>query len=475
MKKVESEKLPLKTKLFYASGDIFGGGAFNIINFFYAIFLTDVIGLKMQYIAPILLIGKIWDAVTDPLMGFITDNTRTKFGRRRPYLLAGTFLIFISFFILWYPVSFVSQLGKFIYVLTTYIAFTTVYTMVITPYTALGAELTLDYNERTSLNSYRLAFSISTGLACAVLPMLIVNSFSDIKTGYIIMAITFGLLFSIPWIGVFMFTKERKEFSKEKNTFNFFNMIFEPLKIKSFRLLVFMHLLAYLSIDIVSIIFAYYTKYYIGNEGLLPIALGALFITEIVFIPFYAFVAKKISKNFSYILGALIWCVAGFILFTFSPDITMLHLILMAGIIGAGVSAVAVMPYTIFGDVTDVAELKFGKREEGVLSGIITFVNKVASGLAVAGVTFTLGITGFVNPIDGIEQPQPESFLFTLRFIISFVPTILLILGIIAAVRYPLSPKRHNKLREYLDAKRKNETIKEELEKEITNLKKELI
>jgi oligogalacturonide transporter len=60
MKKVESEKLPLKTKLFYASGDIFGGGAFNIINFFYAIFLTDVIGLKMQYIAPILLIGKIW-------------------------------------------------------------------------------------------------------------------------------------------------------------------------------------------------------------------------------------------------------------------------------------------------------------------------------------------------------------------------------------------------------------------------------
>jgi oligogalacturonide transporter len=147
----------------------------------------------------------------------------------------------------------------------------------------------------------------------------------------------------------------------------------------------------------------------------------------------------------------------------------------MAGIIGAGVSAVAVMPYTIFGDVTDVAELKFGKREEGILSGIITFVNKVASGLAVAGVTFTLGITGFVNPIDGIEQPQPESFLFTLRFIISFVPTILLILGIIAAVRYPLSPKRHNKLREYLEAKRKNETIKEELEKEITNLKKELI
>jgi Na+/melibiose symporter-like transporter len=90
-------------------------------------------------------------------------------------------------------------------------------------------------------------------------------------------------------------------------------------------------------------------------------------------------------------------------------------------------------------------------------------------------VTFSLGIAGFVNPIDGVEQPQPETFLFALRFIISFVPIILLVLGIIAAFRYPLNPKRHDKLREYLEAKRENKTVKEELEKEITELKKELI
>lgn len=472
---MKNEKLPIKIKLFYALGDIFGGGSFNIINFFYAIFLTDIIGLKMQYIAPILLIGKIWDAVTDPLMGFITDNTRTKLGRRRPYLLAGTFLIFISFFTLWYPADFHHQLEKFIYALLTYLAFTTVYTMVMTPYTALGAELTLDYNERTSLNSYRLTFSIASGLVCAVLPMLIVNTFSDVRKGYIVMAVTFGLIFSIPWIGVFLFTQERKEFSKEKQSFNFFNMFFEPFKIKSFRLLIIMYLFAYLAIDVTSTVFAYYTKYYIGNEGLLPIVLGTLFITEIVFIPVYAFVAKKISKNISYILGALIWCIAGFILFTFSPEVTMAQVVLIAATIGAGVSAVAVMPYTIFGDVTDVAELKFGKREEGTLSGLMTFVRKVTSGLAVAGVTFSLGKAGFVNPIDGVEQPQPETFLFALKFIISFVPIFLLTLGIIAAIKYPLSPAKHNKLREYLQVKRVNETIKEELEKEIAELEKELI
>jgi oligogalacturonide transporter len=90
--------------------------------------------------------------------------------------------------------------------------------------------------------------------------MLIVNAFSDIRTGYIVMAITFGLIFSIPWIGVFLFTKEREEFSKERSTFNFFNMFFEPFKIKSFRLLIAMYLLAYLSIDVVSTIFAYYSE-----------------------------------------------------------------------------------------------------------------------------------------------------------------------------------------------------------------------
>ena len=469
------DKLSLKTKLFYASGDIYGGGAFNIINFFYAIFLTDVVGLKMQYIAPILLIGKIWDAVTDPLMGLISDNTRTRWGRRRPYFLAGTFLIFISFFILWYPVSFPTQVGKFVYALVAYLIFTTVFTMVMTPYSALGAELTLDYHERTSLNSFRLAFSIGSGLVCAVLPMLIVNAFDDIRTGYIVMAIVFGLIFSLPWIGVFLYTKEREEFSQEKKSFNFFELFFEPFKIKSFRLLIFMYLFAYLAIDVVSTVFAYYTKYYLGNETVLPIALGTLFIAEILFIPVYGAIAKKTSKNISYIIGAIVWCIAGVALFTLPPDVSTFQVVLMAGIIGAGISAVAVMPHAMFGDVTDVAELVVGKREEGTLSGLMTFIRKVASGLAVAGVTFSMGLAGFVNPVDGVEFAQPPSFLFALRFIISFVPLILMTLGIIAAIRYPLVSRDHKKLIKYLEDKRKGLPISPELEKEILELQKKLV
>src|SRR5690606_12200520 len=157
----------------------------------------------------------------------------------------------------------------------------------------------------------------------------------DIRTGYVVMAIVFGLIFSLPWIGVFLYTKEREEFLQEKKSFNFFELFFEPFKIKSFRLLIFMYLFAYLAIDVVSTVFAYYTKYYLGNETLLPIALGTLFIAEILFIPVYGAIAKKTSKNISYIIGAIVWCIAGVMLFTLPPDVSTFQVVLMAGIIGA--------------------------------------------------------------------------------------------------------------------------------------------
>jgi len=477
------DKIPLKTKLLFGAGDIFGGGAFNIINFFFALFLTDVIGLNMVYVSPVFLIGKIWDAVTDPFMGTITDSTKSKYGRRRPYFLAGIILIFISFFLLWYPVQFDSQISKFIYVLFAYLLFNTVVTIVMVPYQAMSAEISLDYNERTSVNSIRLAFSLGSSLICAVLPMLIVNSFENLRTGYIIMATVFGLLFSLPWIGVFFSTKEREDFRPQKKAINFKAMFIDPFKIKSFRYLLLMFLAAYLSMDIVSMIFAYYMKYYVLQPGYLSLVLGVLLIVEILFIPFYAFIAKKKSKTIAYIVGALIWAIGSVLIFIIPSTAPLYVIIILAALIGSGVSAAAVIPHTLFGDVTDVGELAYSERREGSFSGIITFVRKFASGIAVAFVTFLLGVTGYLNPEiiiengveKSIERIQPESVLLTIRLIIAFVPIILMALGIWAALKYPINPKNHRQLIDYLTAHRKGQTVKDMDEKEIMKLKDELI
>ncbi len=298
-------------------------------------------------------------------MGSITDRTRSRFGRRRPYFLAGIGLVFISFMVLWYPVVRFSEAAKFLlYIVCLPLLQYSSDHDHDPAYQAMAAEISLDYNERTSVNSIRLLFSLVSSLACALVPMMIVNSFEDIRTGYIAMSVVFGLIFSLPWIGVFAFTKERKDFSSVEANLNLKSMFVEPLKLKSFRYLLVMFLTAYLGMDIVSMIFAYYMKYYIEKPNALPLVLGALLIVEILFIPFYAFLAKKKGKTFSFILGSFVWIVGSVAIFFVPQNASLPVVFFLAGFVGAGVSAAAVIPHTIFGDVTDVGELAYGQRRE---------------------------------------------------------------------------------------------------------------
>lgn len=465
------EKVPFITKFFFGLGDVYGGGVFNIINFFYAIFLTDVVKIPPQYASIVFLVGKIWDAVTDPIMGYISDKTNTKFGRRRPYFLAGVPFIFLSFVAVWYPVSFESVFARFMYALFSYVFLNTVVTMVLIPYTAMSAEITLDYNERTAINSIRLVFSLFSSLLCAVLPMMIVKAVGDVKKGYILMATLFGIFFSLPYLGVFAFTKEHN-FRPATTKLSFKELIIEPLKIKTFRLYLAMFLFAYLSIDVVSVIFPYYMKYYIGKPFFISAVLGVLLITEIIFVPIYAIVARKKSKNFAYIIGAIIWSVGGVLTLIMKPEWSNNILISFAAIIGSGVSAVAVMPHTILGDVTDVGELRFNERREGSISSMATFLRKVASAVVQAVVLLILGAVGYVNPVGNEIPQQPSSVIVAIKAILAFGPIILLAFGVYAAKRYPLKPKIHKELKELLKDKREKGIFDE---RKADELRKELI
>lgn len=479
-----TEKLSLKTKLFFGAGDIFGGGAFNIINFFYAIFLSDVVNLNMLHIGPIILIGRVWDAVTDPLMGYISDHTRSRFGRRRPYFLIGSFLVFIAFIMVWYPVETNSEVFRFLYVLVSYLFFNTVVTLVMIPYTAMSAELTLDYHERTSLNSIRLIFSLTSSLLCALFPLQIVNAFGDdVRMGYVVMSVIFGALFALPWLGVFKYTYERPEFQRDRIKLNWKRLLIDPLKIRSFRLILLMFLATFLAMDVVSMIFAYYMKYYIRQEAFLPLVLGVLLIVEIAFVPVFSRLARKTSKTNAYIIGALVWMLGALVIFFLPATVPIWVVFLLAAIIGAGISGPAVMPHTLFGDVTDVGELYFNERREGSFSGLITFIRKIASGLSIAAVTFILGLSGFLNPeeqwIDGqrilTDMEQPDSVLLSIRIIIAFVPIALVMMGIVAAKKYPLTPALHQKLIKYLSDKRAGKKQSEISSEEVEEMKKTLI
>lgn len=321
----EEKKVGFLNLLAYGSGDFFGGGSFLIIGMLYMIYLTDVVGLSPFLASLVFLIGKGWDAVSDPLMGFISDHTKSKFGRRRVFFLIGLIPIPLSFMLLWLPISFASNILLFLYYSLAYIIFSTVFTMVMVPYSALNAEMTTDFKKRTRLSGARMIFSQFSALLAGTIPKIIIDRFPDNPVqGYLIMAIVFAVLYTIPWLLVFFGTwelpykeKVREKGGVIKSVFKNFGTIFIN---KSFRTHIVMYIMSYSAMDILMALFTYYLTYYIGRTEWYPFAMGSLLITQILMLPVYVMLANKKGKGFAYILGLGIWVIGMVMSFLISAD-----------------------------------------------------------------------------------------------------------------------------------------------------------
>ncbi len=479
MKSLTGDKKLSKAEiLVFGSGDIFGGGAQLIVNFFYLIFLTDVVKLTPALAGTIVLISRIWDAVSDPLMGVITDNTRSKYGRRRPYILLGSFGIIAAFTMLWYPVSFSSQTATFIYVLFAYLFYSTVSTVIMVPYSSMSSEVSMEYKERTVLNGTRLFFSQVSSLICAVLPMQIVKLATDLKTGYIMLGLVFGIFFAIPLFAIFFVCRERAPLSITKNKFTL-DVFLSPIKIRSFRILIVMYLLSFFAMDVISSIFAYYMKYFLQRPGELDFVLGTMLISQIVFLPIVVKSAVAIGKSQTFIAGACVWILGALFLGGYSTLWPTWAIYVIAAVIGGGLSGCIVMAWTMFPDVTDVGELYFNDRKSGSFSGIMTFARKSSSALGIFIVSLILEFSGYIKPdtVNGQEMlhTQPETFITALKWIVFVIPVVLLAITVLFALKYPLSKDMHDKLRDYLDFKR-GKTDKTNISpEELEILKKKLI
>ena len=485
MKKT-GEKLSLLTRIGYGMGDLYGGGAMTIIGFYYLYFLTDVVRISPSLAGVVFLVSKIYDAVTDPIMGMISDRTRTRFGRRRPYFLAGVILIVISFFMMWYPVAFESEALRFLYVILAYIFYSTIITMVMVPYNALPAELTADYNERTSLATFRMVFSGIAGILCAVLPLEIVKAFGDQRTGYMVMALCFGLFFGLPYILTFLATYERDEFQGELPPWNLRETVrttfIEPFRVRSFRGVLMMYIFAFISMDSLMAVMIYFVTYYLKMQQHMTVVLGALFVVQIAFLPVFDYISRVTSKRAGYMMAVGIWMVAMCFSFFLGPDSSMVIVYFFAGCLGVASAGFSVLVFAMFPDIPDVDELRSGERREGVYSGLFTFMRKASSAVALFLISNSLYLAGYRKPeqavVDGVtrlvEQPQTDEFILMLRLIFVLAPIVFLSIGLYQCVRYPLSPELHRRLAALLE-KRRSGTRTPELAREEEYLKKTLI
>ena len=299
-------KMKKSEKGFFAFADFYGGGGQAFISVVYFFFLTNIIHLQPVLAGVVTLISEIFDAISDPLMGVIGDNTRSKMGRRRPYILIGGCLLLVAFSLIFLPVKEMQEVSKFIYCTVTYLFYNTVSTMINVSYSSLSAEISEDSAERDGANVLRLVVSTVGAAVCTLLPSIVLDMYKantiDINTLYLIVGVGFGALFALPVILCAIFVKERVQVKQEKRKIEVKEFV-EPLKGKPFRQLVVMYLGQALCMDVFSTGVALFASYVTKPQGSVTVFLGIFIAVQLLAFPLINKLIKTKNINQIYKFG----------------------------------------------------------------------------------------------------------------------------------------------------------------------------
>ena len=475
LKQLIDKPLSITTKLIYGSGD-WGRASFNTLRqFFYAIFLTDVVGLDPRLASFAALVSIIWDAINDPLVGALSDNVRTKWGRRRPFMLIFSIPFALAFVLMWWAPPWQSQIMLMVHVTLAYMVSDTIQTLVTVPYLSLTPEIAKDYDERTSLTSFRMFFNLVASVVTAVAAPAImdssINSGLSMQQAYLTISALFGGLAVVPFILIFIKIKEKdlpKEVTTETHTFReTINLLWQNTP---FRYATGIYVLNWISFDIEGLMLPFFLLYVIARGNLLEkvnflginLALesavfGLLLITATITIPIWNWMSKKYNKKTTYIIGMIFWIVIQiFFLFIMPGQIGLI--MILAVLAGISVSNAHVMPESIFPDVIDWDELRTNTRREGMYYGAIYFIRKLSSAIATFLALQLLGWFGYQAPPVGVTVfVQPIQVTWIIRVITGPFIALLLIGAVCIAWFYPLSRDRQKRIQRSLQRRKKQQ------------------
>jgi GPH family glycoside/pentoside/hexuronide:cation symporter len=468
---IQSNKLPFWKKIVWGSGE-FGPASIGMMrSLFYVIFLTDTIGLDPQLASLGAVIGLLWDAINDPLVGMLSDRVQSRWGRRRPFLLLFSIPFGISFSLMWAVPELDSQIALAAYVTFAFMLVDTFGTLLSVPYLSLIPELTKDYDERTSLAGFRTVFQLLGSLTVVIAaPMIIdraIESGLSQKEGFVTAGGIFGFISIILFLIVFFFIKEDQSVElPEKISFK--QTIAHAWANIPFRYVATIFLLNWTMIDMIAVVFPFYLLYWVADGDLLlkanvfgvDLALesaffGALMLVCILAIPFWLRISSRRNKRDAYVLGMVI--ISVFLLAIFFVKPGQINLLLILGALaGFGVSSAYVLPDAMFPDIIEWDELRTGKRQEGIYYGARSFIRKLTTTLVIFLVLQLLSRSGYQNPPEGVTNfQQPESALLMIRILISIVSTVMLLSAALLAWFNPMTREKTEKIRELLERKKR--------------------
>lgn len=445
------EKLSFATKLAYGAGDLGPAITANIGVFFALFFFTNVAGLSAGLAGSILMIGKIWDAVNDPMVGVLSDRTRSPWGRRLPWMLYGAVPFGLFFFLQW-VVPPLTQWGLFWYYVIIAIFFNSFYTAVNLPYTALTPELTQDYDERTSLNSFRFTFSIGGSILSLFLALGVFSLLKiELQQQYLVLAGVCTVLSVLPlfWCvwGVrdrVLATEARRMATETEEQIPVSQQLRIAFSNRPFLFVAGIYLCSWLGVQVTASILPYFVVNWMGlSEAEFNLVAIAVQGTALLMLYVWSAVSERVGKKAVYYMGMILWIIAqGGLFFLEKGQIGWMYF--LAVLAGFGVSVAYLIPWSMMPDVIELDELQTGKRREGIFYAFMVFLQKMGLALGLFLVGVALQTAGFKERIPGQGIPvQPDSALFAIRIAIGPLPMVGLILGLILAYFYPITKEVH--------------------------------
>lgn len=463
-----TDKLSFATKLAYGAGDLGPAITANMLAVFLLVFFTNVVGLNPGIAGSILMLGKIWDAVNDPMVGWLSDRSQNRMGRRLPWMLWGAIPFGIFFFLQWVVPHFsddatVNQWSLFAYYLAIAVLFNSFYTVVNLPYTALTAELTQDYDERTSLNSFRFTFSIGGSILSLVLALGIFALVKDdsvrqyLWMGGISAVISVLPLFWCVWgirHRVMQMERDRLE-APQPEALSIGQQLKIAFRNRAFLFVIGIYLCSWLAVQNTVTVIPYFVKNWmgLGDQDFTQVVI-AVQATSLLMLFVWSAVSRKVGKRAVYFMGMTLWILAQIGLFLLQPGQVgwMYALAVMAGF---GVSTAYLIPWSMIPDVIELDEWQTGQRREGVFYSFMVLLQKLSLALGLFLVGQVLQGSGFTTAAAGQAQPlQPESALWAIRLMVGPAPAVVLILGLVLAYFYPLTREVHAELVMRLEERR---------------------
>ena len=453
-------KLSAGRKLCFGVGALGKDLCYAMISTFLMIYLTDTVGLAPLFVGNLFLVARVWDAVNDPMMGFLVDNTRTRWGKFRPWILIGTLLNSVIMIFMFRSPN-LEGFGLYAYFSVMYILWGMTYTVMDIPYWSMLPSLSSTQKERESMSVIPRIFASSAWLLMGAFGIALRNSLGggDEAKGYSSLAMVICVVFIATILVTVLFVKDRSSLEaaegKKADRISLKDAIRVITGNDQLKVYIGVVLAYNMLVQLAGGMALYYFKYVTGNEDLFPYFTTAASFAEVIALFAFPVLSRFMNKKQVFAVASFTPAVGLIALIVFGVAApTNIPLIILCGLLfkfGSGLTLGATT--VMLADVIDYGEVKLGTRNESIIASFQTLLVKTAS--AVAGWLIGVGLTivGYVQNV-----PQTPQTIMGMRILMGVIPSIVTVVAFVVYVKgYKLDSSRMEEISAQLKAKKVKE------------------